>query len=438
MTYEPPPLPPELADEVCDLPTQRLVTRRRFLTGLGVSVGTVMAAGYAINVFNQGPDAMTAPTLVDLPRPTTTLGTAMAARTLVVLELGGGNDALNMVVPHADAAYYDARRTLAIEDPLDLDGSIGLHPNLTNLASLYAAGDAAIVEGVGYPNSDLSHFVSMNTWWTGEDNFAEPTGWLGRYLDATVGYANPLAGISIGPGPSRAMVGSNSFAVAVQNQTGLQPNLPDWVDSADELVSAWAGLVPATWESDLVGDIYRVIEGTVAARNNVNDRLDGTGSGRGESMVAQLTVAANLITQGVAPSVIYVHGRGDFDTHDNQANRHAGLMAELDEAIAAFFGLVAGHDVALLTASEFGRRVKENGRGTDHGAAGAQLLIGRTVTGGRYGQAPSVAVPDGNGNLAPTVDFRSVYASILEEYLGVDATEVLGGNYETLGVFATT
>ena len=409
-----------------------LVTRRRFLAGLGASAATVTAAGFAINVFNRGPVPIMAPTV--LPTPTTTMASG-PPRTLVVVELGGGNDALNMVIPHADSAYFDARGSLAIDNPLDLDGAVGFHPNLSNLAGLYAAGNVGIVEGVGYQGSDLSHFVSMNTWWTGEESFAEPTGWLGRYLDATVGYSNPLSGISIGPGPSQAMVGANSFAVSVQDASGLQPSTAQWIDSQDELIAAWSGVVPSTWEPGLVGDVYRVIEATVGARAEVNAPLSQLETTRRNSLVSQLEVAAALVASDVAPRIIYVHGRGDFDTHTDQLNRHANLMAELDEALGAFFAIVGTHDVAVLTASEFGRRVKGNGTGTDHGAAGSQLLIGPSVKGGRYGDPSSLSRPDRNGNLAPTVDFRSVYATILAEYLEVDAGEILGGTYETLGAF---
>lgn len=406
-----------------------LISRRRFIGGLGASVGTVMAAGYAINVFNRGPAQATAPTMVDLPTATPP-GTA---RTLVVVELGGGNDALNMVVPHGTDAYYDARPNIGIADPIDLNGQLGFHPELPNLASLYDQQNVAIVEGVGYQDSGLSHFVSMNAWWTGEANFASPTGWLGRYLDQSIGYTDPLAGISIGPGPSQAMVGAESFAVAITDQTGLQPGVADWVDSTDELVAAWAGIVPSTFEPGLIGDIHRVISATDLARHDVNDRL--TGNGGRQSFTAQLAIAADLITNGRAPQVIYVHGRGDFDTHENQSNRHGDLMADLDEGIGAFFTAVEGHDVAMLTASEFGRRVSENGGGTDHGAAAAQILIGPSVTGGIYGEPPSITQPDRNGNLSPTVDFRSVYATVLDEYLGANAESILAGNYERLGVF---
>lgn len=407
-----------------------LISRRRFIAGLGASVGTVMAAGYAINVYNRGPAQITAPTSVDLP----TTVPAGVARTLVVVELGGGNDALNMVIPYGTDAYYDVRPNLAVTDPIHLNGTIGVHPALNNVANLFDQGSVAIVEGVGYPGSDLSHFVSMNTWWTGETGFASPTGWLGRYLDSSVGYSDPLAGISIGPGPSQAMVGSTSFAVAIADQTGLQPDVADWVDSTDELVASWAGIVPAQFEPGLVGDIHRVIAATDLARHDVNDRL--TESRGRRTYQSQLAIAADLITNGRAPQVIYVHGRGDFDTHENQSNRHTDLMEDLDAGLGAFFAAVDGHDVAVLTASEFGRRVAENGGGTDHGAAGAHLLIGPGVTGGVYGEPPSITRPDRNGNLTPTVDFRSVYATVLGEYLEADTETILNGTYEPLGIFA--
>ncbi len=419
--------------ERCDL-----LSRRRFLIGAGAVSATVVAGGYALQVFARDPAAP----VPELVVPTSIAAGAPTNRTLVVVELGGGNDGLSMVVPHATDAYHDLRRATAVAEPLDLDGSVGVHPNLTTVADLYGAGQVAVVEGVGYPDSDLSHFVSMATWWTASPGLDLHTGWLGRYLDHAVGYDHPLAGITIGPGPSQAMSGAASFAVAIEDVSGLQPRVPDWMDDPDELMSAWAGMVPTTPAPGLLGEVHRTIAQTTAAREQVNARL-GVGDRdrlRGRQMAAQLDLAAQLIVSGVAPQVLYVHGVGDFDTHENQPNRHAALMEDLNAGLATFFERVnaAGKadDVMVLTASEFGRRARDNGSGTDHGTASTHLLIGPSVSGGRYGEAPSLLATDPAGNVTPTVDFRSVYATVLDEWLEADADEILGANFERLGAIS--
>lgn len=414
-----------------------LITRRNFLVGLGATAGTLVVGSHAASIFARDPGAPVAATTTISPME----AGAPTNRTLVVLELGGGNDGLSMVIPHSDGTYHDLRRSTAIDSPIYLDGSIGLHPNLAGIADRYRAGDVAIVEGVGYPDSDLSHFVSMAAWWTAAPGFGRETGWLGRYLDRTVGYDHPLAGITIGPGPSQAMAGAASFAVAIEDATGLQPVLPDWMDDPDELIGAWAGMVPAQPAPGLLGAIHRTLEQTTAARAELNDRLAGTRTSRSRSLAAQLSLAADLVRSETAPQVIYVHGVGDFDTHENQNNRHASLMADLDAAVEALFGPLeeAGlaDDVVMLTASEFGRRARDNGSGTDHGTASSHLLIGPSVAGGRYGDPPSLLRTDPSGNVSPTTDYRSIYASVLDEWLQVDADEILGSAHERLGLIAS-
>src|SRR5206468_489080 len=145
----------------------------------------------------------------------------------------------------ADPAYRALRPTLGVTDAIALDESVGLHPELAKVAARYHDGHVAIVEGVGYPDPDLSHFASLAYWWSGAPGVSGTQGWLGRYLDATVGFDDPLAAVGIGPVPSPALLGSRSFATTIADATGLQPRLPTWVDRPDELIAAWAGYAPA-------------------------------------------------------------------------------------------------------------------------------------------------------------------------------------------------
>ena len=361
-------------------------------------------------------------------------------RTLVVVEMGGGNDALNMVVPHADSRYFDLRRSIRIEEPIDLDGEIGFHPSLERLADRYAAGQVAIIEGVGVPDPDLSHFISMENWWTGRPDTTDHSGWLGRYLDGTVGYEDPLAGISIGPGPSKAMLGNASYAVAIADASGLSPDLPPWIDTSDELMSMWEGFAAADPSSIDLEPVRTAIEATAAARAELGTALGGAGNGRRRrsraGLVSDLDLAARLVASPAAPRVIYVHGFGDFDTHQGELGRHEQLMGQIDEALDGFFGTLDEFGVAdrvlVVTTSEFGRRPRDNGSGTDHGTAAAHLVIGPAVAGGRYGESPDLGRLDSTGNLIHTVDYRSVYATLLDRWLGADADEILGATYERI------
>ena len=418
-----------MTTESCDL-----VTRRQFIVGLGASMLLVACSGRTVSIFQ--PDT-TLPSLdPSAAAPPGSLGPA-TDKVLVVVEMGGGNDGLNMVVPHASDAYYDIRSNIAVASPIDLDGEVGLHPSLSFVADEYEAGRVAIVEGVGVPDPDLSHFVSMASWWTARPDSSDGSGWLGRYLDGTVGYSAPLAGIAIGPGPSRALLGHNSYAVAIRDETGLSPQLPRWIDNQDELLGMWSGFAP-TDVSDEEDHVKRAIGTAIEAREDLAQALSGTSAGRTRrpTLENDLLLAAKLINSGVSPTVIYVHGFGDFDTHLDQARRHDDLMVQLNQALQLFYDELGSNSsrVLVVTASEFGRRPRENGSGTDHGTASSHLVIGPSVSGGRYGSAASLTNLDGNGNLVHEVDYRSVYATVLDEWLGADADSILGSPYERLGL----
>jgi uncharacterized protein (DUF1501 family) len=370
-----------MSDKICDL-----VTRRQFVTGLGSAMLLVACSGRTVSVFQ--PDSTSG--LVDptLALPNGSVG-PVTDRVLVVVEMGGGNDGLNMVVPHGLDKYYDLRKNIRVQNPIDLDGEIGLHPELGFVASEYEAGRVALLEGVGVPEPDLSHFVSMANWWTGKPDSSDGTGWLGRYLDGTVGYTAPLAGIAIGPGPSRALLGNASYAVAIRDETGLNPDLPGWIDTPDELMGVWAGFAPGGAERE-TDPVRQAIGTAVEARDQLAQALDGTSSARTRrpTIENELLLAAKLISSGVSPTIIYIHGFGDFDTHLDQRTRHDNLMTQLNAALEGFWANLGSNAdrVVILTASEFGRRPKENGSGTDHGTAAPHMLMGPAVTGRRHGR----------------------------------------------------
>jgi uncharacterized protein (DUF1501 family) len=415
-------------------------SRRRFLAGAGVVAGAVIG-GYALEVWGRPLAAGAAPRAAKLRDA--------KGRTVVFVELAGGNDGIDTVVPYADPSYRRLRPTLAIDAPIDLDGSVGLHPNLQKLADRYRAGQVAIVEGVGYPGNDLSHFASLANWWSAQPGAPSSTGWLGRYLDLTVGFDDPLAGIVIGPGPSPALSGRRSFATSISDASGLEPRRPAWLAGTD-LMDTWAAL--GSGRSDqhtLIGRVRQAIALTDTAREELSRALgpvpndDGAATSRasngGGTALGAFDLAARLVTLKNPPKVVYVTNLGDYDTHQGQAQRHAALMADLDVGLDRFLTAVeaAGRaeKVVVMTLSEFGRRAQENGSGTDHGNANVHFIIGARVQGGRYGQPTSLANLDSRGNLPFAVDFRSMYATALEGWLDTDAEPILGRGFVPQKIF---
>ena len=420
------------------------MSRRRFLNGLGVAGTAAVAAGYGLTVWRDG-GSTSSTTAATTPTSVPRLGGGHADRTLVVVELAGGNDGLDTVVPTVDPAYRTLRPTLGVTDAVALDDSIGLHPKLSKLAARYRAGQVAVVEGVGYGEPNLSHFASLGYWWSGTPGTTGNTGWLGRYLDATVGFADPLAAVSVGPVPSPALLGAHSFATSIADTTGLQPRLPAWVDTPDDLVAAWSRFAPATPDpTTVLGEIERAIQLTARARRELTGTLhpsSGATNGqyvREQTARAALALAAQLVVADHAPRVIYVNGVGDYDTHQGEAQRHPALMEDLDAAIDGFFSVLdaagASDRALIMTVSEFGRRPAENGSGTDHGTAAPHFLIGTKVKGGRYGAPPSLTQLDEHGNLVYTTDFRVLYATAMQAWLGVEAESIVGRGFEPLPV----
>jgi uncharacterized protein (DUF1501 family) len=419
------------------------LSRRDFLRRLGLGTATAVGAGYGLSVWEWGGTSAGA-----APLRAGSLGDANG-HTLIVVELGGGNDGLNTLVPHADAAYLNLRPTLGVKDSIDLDGHVGLHPKLAKLAKRFKDGHVAAIEGIGYDDPDLSHFGSSGIWWSAKGGTGGG-GWLGTYLDGTVGFDDPLAAVGIGPGPSPALIGRKSFATTIADTTGLQPNLPPWADNAGEVLAAWHDLAPAKIDSSkLIGQVQRAVGLSADARRDLDRALSGVAASsatpdaasaqasyQDTSVADSLALAAELVLSPAKPRVIFVNGVGDFDTHQGEAQRHPALMAQLDDGIDRLFTRLGGHgdNVVLMTTSEFGRRPAENGSGTDHGTANVHFVVGPAVKGGRYGEPPSLTKLDVNGNLVSGVDFRRLYATGLA-WLGAEAKPVLGERFETFNLF---
>ncbi len=370
---------------------------------------------------------------------------AAQQRTLIVVQMAGGNDGLNTIVPYTDGAYYQARPTLAVKpaDVIPLNDRLGMHPALAAFKPLWQAGKLAVVEGVGYPNPNLSHFVAMDIWQTLDLNGQGASGWLGKYVSGLVDQdGHPFQSLAVGSALPTALRALNADVPVVADPKSYRL-LPDpaapkqQTSAADARVrtllklyntyprsAPYAALLDATAQTAVQGS--QTLE-SAATQYTPAVQYPTTNFARG------LQVLAEVIAQGLGLRVGYVT-IGGFDTHAGQAKTHETLMTDLSEGLAAFYADLQAHNAAdnvvVMTWSEFGRRVHENGNaGTDHGTAAPLFVLGSAVRGGIFGEPPDLNKLDNAGNLNFTVDFRSVYATVLDRWLGAPAGAVLGGSY---------
>jgi len=368
-------------------------------------------------------------------------------RILVVLELSGGNDGLNTVVPHADPAYYRVRPRIGIpaRDVLKVSDTFGFHPSMVGFERLYKDGKMAVVHGCGYEHPSLSHFSSMSYWHTGIPNGGEPLGWLGRLADDHLDANTRNQIVNIGTSQSLAVRSAKHSPLVFDDParfrregTDAEKHVLAQFGGGDELNGANATLDFLSRTARNAADSSDFVRQASSAYRTPVDYGIGGAFGGGLQRVAA------LIAAGMKTRLYYVSYAGNaFDTHVQQGDVHARLLMYTADAVRAFLDDVArlgrADDVAVMMFTEFGRRVEENGSlGTDHGTAGPMFLFGKhdRIKGGFYGRPPSLTDLD-DGNLKMTTDFRSVYATAITEWLGYDdADAVLKGRFAALGAFA--
>jgi uncharacterized protein (DUF1501 family) len=365
-------------------------------------------------------------------------------RVLVILQLGGGNDGLNTVVPYNDGLYYQNRPKIGIKAPtvLKLDNTLGLNPSLKGIKGMWDQGKVAIVQGVGYPNPSYSHFQSIRIWEFADPAMANVEGWLGEYLAKNFDpRGHPLAGCALGQATVPAELrGPTSSVTVVQSAQGFQ--VQGGAQRADAAQALYAQAPPpyGVLFDTAMSTAQAAIQAIGRAQSKYQqpigfDQKPKLVYAAKNNLAQSLELASELISTDAGVKVVHVT-LGGFDTHTIEEKRHDDLLAAVDGAVTAFFADLAarGHAdrVVMMTWSEFGRRVRENAsQGTDHGAAAPMFIIGNPVKGGLYGEAPSLQNLD-NGNLRYTTDFRSVYRTILEDYLGADASAVLKAQVPSL------
>jgi uncharacterized protein (DUF1501 family) len=361
---------------------------------------------------------------------------------LVVVEMTGGNDGLNTVIPYADDLYHKARPTLRQTKGVvvRLDDHVGLHSGMQGLRPLWEQGHLAVVQGVGYPNPERSHFEAMDIWQTADPKRLTTTGWLGRsaveFKDNTGGV--PILHIGSSRLPPALTGAPGGGAVSINDKNSFRLELgrskPPQQKERHKLLEDLAAPAGKVGEDDLVGFVQRRQVQTLTAVETLRELLEGPNAvPRGGTGLGQkLQLIAGLIARGFGTRIFYVSLDG-FDTHSDQGPTHNNLLGELATGIGSFFQQLktTGHDrrVRLMTFSEFGRRVQENGsKGTDHGAASCLFVAGPSVKGSVVGKHPSLADLDA-GDLKFHTDFRAIYATLLDGWLGCDSKAVLGATW---------
>jgi uncharacterized protein (DUF1501 family) len=362
---------------------------------------------------------------------------------LVVLEMTGGNDGLNTVIPYADDLYHKARPTLrqTKDTVLRLDDEVGLHPGMKGLRPLWEQGQLAVVQGVGYPNPERSHFEAMDIWQSADPKRATPTGWLGRTAVEICGSSDGVPILRLGDDrlPLAVSGAPAGGAVSITNQYSFHLDLhgsqAGQQKARRRLLEDLSAPAAQEEANDLISFVQRRQVQTLTAVENLRQLLEEQKavSQQGKGLAPKLQLIAGLIAKGFGTRIFYV-SLGSFDTHAAQAATHSQLLAELADAVGGFFQTLTktGHAkrVRLLTFSEFGRRVQENGsRGTDHGAASCLFVAGPSVKGGVVGKHPSLADLD-VGDLKFRTDFRRVYATLLDGWLGCESKAVLGAKWQ--------
>ncbi|MGH9201255.1 MAG: DUF1501 domain-containing protein [Vicinamibacterales bacterium] len=363
-------------------------------------------------------------------------------RILVVIELSGGNDGLNTVVPYADPAYYRARPNLGIRerDLIKFSDGFGFHPAMVGFERLYKDGLLGIVHGCGYDHPSLSHFSSMGFWHTGVPNGGESRGWLGRLADSAYDTKTRNVIVNVGNTQSLAVRSGAHSPLVFDDPTRFRR------EGADDEKRALVDLSRARTTSNatlefLASTAQNATESSDFVRQATAGYRTPVDYGIGGGLAGNLQRVASLVASGMPTRIYYVSYSGNsFDTHVQQADLHSRLLMYTADAVRGFIDdmkrIGRDNDVAVMIFTEFGRRVEENGSlGTDHGTATPMFIVGRRVKGGFYSTHPSLTDLD-DGNLKMTTDFRRVYATMIAEWLGYDdATSILKGRFDPLGVF---
>ena len=361
---------------------------------------------------------------------------------LVVIQLTGGNDFLNTVIPYNDPLYFDYRPKIGIaqDEMLLIDDSLALNPALAPIKTLYDQGKAALINGIGYPNPNRSHFRSMDIWHTCEPDKVGTEGWLGRVIrDLDPQGENVLTGVNFGRGLPRAMAltGVPVASVSTLETYGVLTGISEEPDRTEALAlfsKMYSPILGTGPVMDYLGDTGRDALKGADILKTVPDSYTSNVEYADSSIGRNMQGIAKVLLAGLGTRVFYTQ-QGGYDTHANQAPIHNNLLTDLSQAMTDFHDDLREHDVSenvlMFLFTEFGRRVRDNGSGTDHGSGGVAFAIGDPVNAGTFGEYPSLKNEDLlEGDLRFNVDFRGVYGTMVERWLGLDPVPVVGGNFQ--------
>ena len=366
---------------------------------------------------------------------------------LVVLQMTGANDYLNTIIPYTNGHYRDARPKVGIPEDqvLPIDGELAFNPNMGPIKKLYDEGKVAIIHGIGYEDSPRSHFRSMDIWHTCEPDIVGTEGWAGRVIrDLDPNSENVLKGVNFGQGLPRALSlrGVPVTSVSSLESYGVLSSVPGVAAEAeraqivDRFARMYAPAIGTGAVMDYLGQTGRdALRGADIIRS-APERYSSTVEYAETPIAKYLRDIAQVYLAELGTQMFYTQN-GSFDTHFNQPPMHTKLWIDMSSAISDFFDDLKEHDAGdnliMVLFTEFGRRVRDNGTGTDHGAAGAAFVIGNQVKGGMYSTYPSLKPEDlTQGDLAPNNDFRGFYSTIIERWLGLDPVPIVGGNFEQM------
>ncbi len=364
---------------------------------------------------------------------------------VVILQLTGANDYLNTIIPYNNGEYYDNRPKVNIpqDTVLPIDDNLAFNPNMAPLKKMYDDGNVAIIHGIGFENSPRSHFRAMDIWHTCEPEVVGTEGWVAkvvRDLDPTG--ENVLKCVNFGQGLPRALALRGVPITSVSNleSYGVMSSVPgmtgeqDRARLLDRFARMYAPAIGTGATMDYLGQTGRdALKGADIIRA-APEQYTSTIEYADNGIAKYLRDVARVHTANLGTQIFYT-AHGPFDTHFNQPPMHARLWTEVSSAISDFFDDLREHDAAdnlvMMIFTEFGRRVRDNGTGTDHGAGGGAFIIGDNVKGGMYGTYPSLKPEDLNqGDLDPNYDFRGFYSSVIDQWLGLDPVPIVGGQFE--------
>ena len=372
---------------------------------------------------------------------------AKKQRSVVAVQLSGGNDYMNTLVPYNNGLYYDSRPTVHIkpDEVLKIDDEVGFRPNMEPIKRLWDEGKVAIINGIGYPNPNRSHFRSMDIWHTALPDEIGTEGWLGRAIrDLDPAGENVLKGVNFGRGLPRAL-GCRGVPVASVGNLETYGLFPDMQDeflrkfALDTFAKMYGGTSGKDPVMDFLGQTGRdALKGADILRT-APAKYSSTVEYAANPLAQSIRGAAQVMFADLGTQVYYAQ-HGSFDTHAGELPAHETLWTDVSGAIGDFMDDVEEHgyadDAIIFVFTEFGRRVLDNGSGTDHGSGGLAFVIGNSVKGGMYGEYPSLKPEDQlDGDLHFNNDFRQTYTSILEQWMGLEAAPIVNGQFESFDLF---